>query len=388
MKAVAAVRNKRLNASKASKMYSVPRKTLMGYVKGISKEGCISGRGFYLNEADEGDLSRYLVYMADHGWGLGRKEMRLVAQCIKERKTGQKQRMPSHFWARNFIKRHKLSIRKPSAIDKGKSSVSQEILKDFFDKLSTLYEKHNFEDKFILNMDETGFGGSQKKKVVDVIAKRGSAAPYQRNLVETQHITFCACISAAGDILTPFLVFTKYLPSSRKMTNLPSSWIYKTSEKGFMTRNLFEQWFEECFMTYIEKERKSNEAVLLTLDNHESHLSEKVVHMAIEKNIHILTLPPNTSHLVQPLDKIFGQMKHKFQEITHATSLVSTNVNIGKCELPRVLQQSIDEAWSKHVIKMAFKQVRYRDEFFPSSKVLSITIKNHSHCLTISLKYK
>ena len=41
--------------------------------------------------------------------------------------------------------------------------------------------------------------------------------------------TFSACISAAGNILMSFTVFTEHIPSRRKLTNLPSNRIYKTS---------------------------------------------------------------------------------------------------------------------------------------------------------------
>ncbi|GFO27245.1 pogo transposable element with krab domain [Plakobranchus ocellatus] len=46
------------------------------------------------------------------------------------------------------------------------------------------------------------------------------------------------------------------------------------------------------------------------MDNHESHVSLAAREYAKENNIHIVTLPPHTSHRTQPLDRtVFGPMK-------------------------------------------------------------------------------
>lgn len=46
-----------------------------------------------------------------------------------------------------------------------------------------------------------------------------------------------------------------------------------------------------------------NNPKLLIYDNHESHMSIKVLDVAKENGVTILTLPPHTSHILQPLDK-------------------------------------------------------------------------------------
>ncbi|CAB4053993.1 unnamed protein product [Lepeophtheirus salmonis] len=55
---------------------------------------------------------------------------------------------------------------------------------------------------------------------------------------------------------------------------------------------------------------------LLTLDNHESHTSLKAITNVKGNGIVILTLPPHTSHRLQPLDrKVYRPMKRCYNNV-------------------------------------------------------------------------
>lgn len=56
--------------------------------------------------------------------------------------------------------------------------------------------------------------------------------------------------------------------------------------------------------------------MLLLLDGHNSHTKNMdVIDLARENFISILSLPPHTSHKLQPLDKRFlGALKHHYSE--------------------------------------------------------------------------
>ncbi|CAB3228469.1 unnamed protein product [Arctia plantaginis] len=45
--------------------------------------------------------------------------------------------------------------------------------------------------------------------------------------------------------------------------------------------------------------------ILLILDNHASHMSLQIFEHCKQNNIHMLSLPPHTSHRMQPLDVTF-----------------------------------------------------------------------------------
>ena len=58
--------------------------------------------------------------------------------------------------------------------------------------------------------------------------------------------------------------------------------------------------------------------LLLLLDGHSSHFCPDIVRLAAEEKVIIFTLPPNTTHLSQPLDKgCFGPLKTFWKEECH-----------------------------------------------------------------------
>ena len=79
------------------------------------------------------------------------------------------------------------------------------------------------------------------------------------------------------------------------------------SDSGFVNSDLFLDW-----MKHFQSTVKScpEDPVLLILDNHSSHISLDVVLYCRQHSIHMLSLPPHSSHKAQPLDMCFyGPLK-------------------------------------------------------------------------------
>ena len=73
-----------------------------------------------------------------------------------------------------------------------------------------------------------------------------------------------------------------------------------------MDQELFEKWFSRHFLHYAPPARP----LLVMLDGHSSHYSPTAVRMAAEEGVVLFALPPNTTHISQPLDKgVFGPLK-------------------------------------------------------------------------------
>ncbi|CAC5411815.1 unnamed protein product [Mytilus coruscus] len=171
-------------------------------------------------------------------------------------------------------------------------------------------------------------------------------------MTDYEHITLLACASAAGGFMPNMLIFTKSLPCGRYASEMPKDWLYATAENGYITRDLFENWFEKVFIPSIGLRRPN----LLIIDNHSSHLSIPVIDMAIEHGIEILGLPPHTSHFLQPLDQIFHPLRSGYSELALNIGLVKADMVIKKNKFAIVLQQAQDKAWSPHVIKQGFRK--------------------------------
>lgn len=72
------------------------------------------------------------------------------------------------------------------------------------------------------------------------------------------------------------------------------------SDSGWMQAKLFDSWLRKHFMRYAPASRP----LLLLLEGHSSHFCPDTRKLAAENGIIIFTLPPNTTHLTQPLDTL------------------------------------------------------------------------------------
>lgn len=123
------------------------------------------------------------------------------------------------------------------------------------------------------------------------------------------------CGSAAGILLPPMVVY--------KANNIYENWtvggppgaLYDNSSSGWFDMNLFEIWFFKLLLPHIKENCNGEKAVVLG-DNLASHFSPAVVKAAKENNIYMAPLPPNSTHVMQPLDvAIFAPMKKKWRAI-------------------------------------------------------------------------
>lgn len=71
---------------------------------------------------------------------------------------------------------------------------------------------------------------------------------------------------------------------------------------GWMNGEFFLKWLEY----FVKFSRPSNEPpVLIILDSHSSHKTLDVINFCRNNNVHLISLPPHTSHNMQPLDRTF-----------------------------------------------------------------------------------
>ena len=74
------------------------------------------------------------------------------------------------------------------------------------------------------------------------------------------------------------------------------------TEKGYMDTPTFRKWLNH-FAEFLKPTKEA--PVLLTLDNHSSHVNFESVTNAKSLNVVMLSLPPHSSHKTQPLDRVF-----------------------------------------------------------------------------------
>ena len=88
------------------------------------------------------------------------------------------------------------------------------------------------------------------------------------------------------------------------------------------------------------------------MDGHSSHYHPGTIRKAAENKVVLFVLPPNTTHLTQPLDKgCFGPLKSKWLEVCHKYM----SKNPGKVVNRFVFLQLLYEAWTDAMTSMNIK---------------------------------
>lgn len=85
-----------------------------------------------------------------------------------------------------------------------------------------------------------------------------------------------------------------------------------TTDSGWVNSQKFLEWLQ----MFVQKVRPTEDhKALLILDNHESHKSYDALDFATKNNVVFLSIPPHTSHKLQPLDVAIYRPIKKFFEI-------------------------------------------------------------------------
>lgn len=167
--------------------------------------------------------------------------------------------------------------------------------------------RYKFLPSDVYNIDETGFTTVQvPATVVSTTGKKqvGAVTSGERG----QLVTVLCSVNASGTSLPPFYIFPRVRMNPAFLNGcLPGS-AAAAAKSGWMSSDIF----SDEFLPHFVRQTRCSKAqpVLLLMDNHESHISLKSITIAKENGIVVLTLPPHTSHRLQPLDRsIYGPMK-------------------------------------------------------------------------------
>ncbi|GBL80819.1 hypothetical protein AVEN_26249-1 [Araneus ventricosus] len=102
--------------------------------------------------------------------------------------------------------------------------------------------------------------------------------------------------------IPPALILPRKRMNPLLYKDAPNGTLPLISDTGYMNSHLFIEWLKH----FVKLAKPSVEdPVLLIADNHTSHCSLSAVFFCRENHITFLTLPPHTSHVLQPLDKCF-----------------------------------------------------------------------------------
>lgn len=208
-----------------------------------------------------------------------------------------------------------------------------------------VFKQYNKNDFFLVG----------KKKI---ITRRGSKHP--ERIMNTTKSSTSIMFAASGDgkLLPAYVVYkAQHIYSSWEIGG-PRGTRYNRTQSGWFDINTFEDWVNTVALPYLNK--LEGRKVLLS-DNLASHISVDVIKKLKENNIDMIFLPPNSTHLAQPLDlSFFRPLKIAWREILLKWKKGEgrKKSSIPKSTFPTLLKRLIDaiEPNSKKNILYGFKK--------------------------------
>lgn len=115
------------------------------------------------------------------------------------------------------------------------------------------------------------------------------------------------------------------------------------------------KWFESQFYPAV-KHLLDTGPVVMFFDGHFSHLSIALIKQARSLGIHLSCLPPNTTHILQPLDVgVFGPVKAAWRKILKEYKLRTRAANVTKDLFPSLIKELWQMSVKPDHLRAAFK---------------------------------
>lgn len=340
--AVSQINSDKLSIRQASKKYGIPKSSISYLLKNRTSKNEHGNRA--LTSVMETELVKVLKIASDWGYPLETLDVRLLVQkylnCNKYRIKAFNDNLPGHDWFYGFLKRHKneLSMKKSQNIKRSRAEVDAQQIDEYFTQLEKSME--GVQPNNIINYDETNL--TDDPGAVRVISRRN--AKHADRVIDATKSSTSVMFSgtATGVNLPPYVVYKATHLYDTWTENGPPGTIYNRSPSGWFVLNLFEDYFFRVVMPYFKKSPQSEPKLMLG-DNCASHLSVNVITACIDNNIRFAFLPPNSTHLTQPLDVAwFRPFKTKWRIVLKKWKLKNNGV-IPKAIFPSLLRKTMED---------------------------------------------
>lgn len=309
---------------KVSKETGIPYSTLKKRFR-LAKSNDINykcppklGRPSVFTEEQEAILADHLHKMSNKFYGLTRAQFCKICYAMAEKlgvadRFNEAKKSAGRDFLTGFFRRHPdLSIRKPEATSINRIlGFNKAEVDRFFENLENVMTKYHFPPSHIYNVDETGITTVQETE--KIIAPRGqkrigAVTSWERG----KNVTAICAMSASGTYIPPLFIFPRQRHSPQLEKDGPPGAVYTCSHNGWTNESIYIKWLRH-FIEYSKP--TAEQPVLLIMDNHNSHCTLEAWEVAKANHVVMLSIPPHSSHRLQPLDvTFFGPFKRAYNK--------------------------------------------------------------------------
>ncbi|XP_068629960.1 uncharacterized protein [Battus philenor] len=305
----------------------------------------------------ETELVNYVLQLQKILFRLTLNDVRSLAeQLLKKNKTNYKCRTNAssagHQWVLGFMKRHPEVILRIPPKNSNSADFETAELEIFYKFLSQLYEHHQISSDRIYNTDDIEIS---VQNVDESIVRIGKKATVYRSVGEKDKIATKICINAENGYIPNMTI----LPSNHLQDDLKTNASHGTwsvySDNGCITTELFIQWLKRFInISGATKERP----VLLLFDRHAIYMKNvDVIKMTRDNGVIIVSFPPHTRKLLQPLNKEFMDTLKKYYDETVKSWLQSNpGHRISVEEIPALFDKAFYRITTNTLAKEGFRK--------------------------------
>lgn len=335
---------KKSSIKAASSKYGIPYSTLQRRVKTGSSTKKLGRFTPIFTDTDELELVDHVKELDAVFYGLTKREFLKVVGDFAKRKNKQttfKNGKAGKQWFRNFKKRHpEIVLRTPESTSIARlQAFNKPAVNRFYDLLETTIEKHNIRSDMIYNMDETGVRTTSTRppKVLSIHGKKqvGMVSSLEKGTLTT---VVCCCSASGNFAPPPFFIFKRKRFQARLLDGSLPGCEASVSDSGWINGEIFLEWLR-VFVSFVRPTQDCK--ALLILDNHESHKFYPALEYATEHNVEFVSIPPHTSHKLQPLDvSVYSPFKTFFEIEINKFQKAHPGRVIGQYDIAKLVTQA------------------------------------------------
>ncbi|CAF4022022.1 unnamed protein product, partial [Rotaria sordida] len=233
-----------------------------------------------------------------------------------------------------------------------RNGFTEDIRVGWYGKLDLILRTNNLKTRphVIFNCDESGFSDESAGEMV-IVSHETKEAYEQSGGNGKCFTTSLMCSNAAGEILPPFIIYSAKSLNPQWTFDGPPGSLYAVSESGWINGHLYVEWFK----WFIEHTKNISKPILLIMDNHPSHVSIELIQLAKQHQILLLLLPPNCTHVLQPLDAVtFGVAKQVWKNLVGKYFSRTDRRTIRKIDLPGLFTKLYQSAFTSKQVLAGF----------------------------------
>ena len=317
----------------------------------------------YFETEDEDELTKVILKFQAAGFPLNLSKVCSLAYQFadlnnikgfssKSKKAGRK-------WAKFYLKCYpKIRVKKASNLPIARVMAANEPnVHKWFDEYEQVLKDLGINSpEQIWSGDETGVQNVPKEQLV--VGATGTPANQTVSDEQGETSTILSFVNGVGLVCPPMVIHRGQCVQQYWTHNVPVGWHVAATTKGYIMKHKF-HGYGIHFVHFLKTQGLLNQKHLLIIDSHKSHVySVAFFEEMLESNIHVLPIPPHTSHIVQALDSTpFAQFKKNWQRLLLDYNFEHHGQVVGKGDFFKLLVPAWRHAMTVGRIQSGFRKM-------------------------------